>query len=283
MSQYRTGALLVAASTLVWSSAGVLVRWVAVDPWTTLFWRSIFAMLGLLTYLAVRDRTLLPHGIRRLGRAGIALAVCFGASMICFINALNLTTVAAVLIFQAASPLFAAALAWLLLRERVSKLKFAAILVSIAGVAVMTTGSSGRSGLAGIILSTIMSLTFAGAIVLARVRRDVPTTEATCLATILVAFAALPFTELSLPWRDLLLLAIFGFGQMGLALIMFAAGIRLIPAADAGLISILESILAPIWVWLAFGENPGGNTILGGAIVISAVVAVALYERNRTL
>ena len=98
-AEYRRGVILVTGAMLVWSSAGVLSRLVEVDPWTTLFWRSLFAAIFLAAYLAVRDGRRMPQGFRRLGRVGIAMAVCFAASMICFINALSLTTVAAVLVF----------------------------------------------------------------------------------------------------------------------------------------------------------------------------------------
>ncbi len=67
---------------------------------------------------------------------------------------------------------------------------------------------------------------------------------------------------------------------MGLGLIMFTSGVRLIPAADAGLITVLEVIAAPIWVWLAFGENPGNRAIIGGAIVLAAVIFHTLLEKR---
>jgi len=277
---YRRGVWLVTGATLAWSSAGLLARWVATDPWTTLFWRSLFATIALLGYLVARDRGLVVVEFRRLGRVGVAMAVCFAVSMMCFINALNLTTVAAVLVFQAASPLFAATLAWIFLKERVGPKKLAAILVTMVGVVVMVSGAGAHGRLAGDVLSAVMGITYAGTIVLARVRPDVPTTAACCLGVIIVAVVSLPFAHLTVTPRDLALLAVFGFGQMGLALVMFTAGVRLIPAADAGLISVLESVLAPVWVWFVFAEDPGRNTLIGGAIVVVAVLAAARSDRT---
>jgi drug/metabolite transporter (DMT)-like permease len=154
----------------------------------------------------------------------------------------------------------------------VTPLKLAAILASMAGVVIMVHGVSGTGGLMGIALSTVMGVTFAGTIVLARVRPDVPTTEASTLAVGLVALASLPMAQLHLTLPEYGLMASFGVCQMGLALIMFTAGIRLIPAADAGLISILETVLAPLWVWLAFAETPDTNTLVGGAVILIAVL-----------
>ncbi len=276
---WNRGALLVAGATLVWSSAGLLARWVHTDPWTTLFWRSIFAFLALVAWLVLREGRALPARFAGLGLAGWAMAACFAISMITFITALNMTTVAAVMMFQAAAPLFAAVLAWLFLHERVGRQKLLAIVATLAGVGVMVSGGQGQGWLAGNLLSFVMGLTFAGTIVLARARADVPTTEATCLAVVMVMAVAAPFARFSLAADDMLLLASFGVVQMGLALIMFTTGVRLLPAADAGLISVLEAVLAPLWVWLAFDEDPGPRTLLGGAIVIAAVVVAVRAER----
>ena len=272
---YRRGTLLVAGATLAWSSAGLLQRWLSVDPWTTLFWRSVFALGFLCVWLAARRGRLALRGFRRLGVAGWAMAVCFAASMIFFINALTLTTVAAVLVFQAAAPLFAGAMAWAFLGERVGGLKLAAIVASLGGVLIMVSGAADSGSLAGVAMSAAMGLTFAATVVLARTRPDVPTTEASLLAVVLVALAAAPFARFAVAPDDMALLAGFGVGQMGLALVMFTTGVRLIPSADAGLVSVLESVLGPLWVWLMLGEDPGRATLAGGVIVITAVVVAA--------
>lgn len=279
-ADYRRGAWLVIGATLAWSSAGLLARALATDAWTTLFWRSIFAAISLLAYLAVRERGRVWRPFRRLGLTGVGMGVCFAGSMITFINALQLTTVAAVLIFQAASPLFAAAMAWMFLGERVGPIKLLAIFGTLVGVVVMVSGAGGAGGLAGDALSAMMGLTFAGTIVLARAQPGTPTSAALCLAVVMVAVVSVPFASMPATARDFLLLAFFGCVQMGLGVVMFTAGVRLIPAADAGLLSVLECVLAPLWVWFAFGENPGRDTLIGGAIVMLSVVVAARAERR---
>lgn len=275
---YRRGLFLVAGAMLIWSTAGILARLVDTDPWTTLFWRSVYAAVSLVAYLAWRDGRGMFDGFRRLGMVGLAMALCFGISMICFINALALTTVAAVLVFQAAAPLFAATLAWLLLRERVSREKLVAIAVTLFGVGFMVSDAQDPGRLWGNLISAVMGLTYAGTVVLARAGRDVPTTEATLLGVVLVGVVSLPFAQMTVPAGEMALLATFGVVQMGLALIMFTAGVRLIPSADAGLISVLEAVAAPLWVWLLLGEDPGWRTLAGGAVVLAAVVTVAWRE-----
>jgi drug/metabolite transporter (DMT)-like permease len=140
-AQYRRGALLFAGAALAWRSARLITRLTATDAWTTLFWRSLFSMVFLVLYIALRYRGGAVTGFRRLGLAGLAVAASFGTSMMCFLVGLKETTVANVLIFQAAAPLVAAILAWLWLRERITLSVALAILATIAGIAVMVSDS----------------------------------------------------------------------------------------------------------------------------------------------
>jgi drug/metabolite transporter (DMT)-like permease len=285
-AEYRRGALLVAGAALAWSTAGLLVRWTVTDPWTTLFWRSIFAGLALLVRLVLTERRKSVSAFTGLGLIGTALGACFAISMISFINALSLTTVANVMVFQAASPLFAALLAWAWLKERISARTGIAIAATMIGVTVMVSSRpSGGDGhtreLAGDLISLAMSLATAFVIILAKRERRVSMAAATCLGLAMTALVSLPFADLAPSGRDLALLALFGIGQMALGLAMFSGGVRLIPAADAGLISVIECVLAPLWVWLAFGEAPNGRGLFGGAIVLMAVVYASRKTKRR--
>jgi drug/metabolite transporter (DMT)-like permease len=200
--------------------------------------------------------------------------------MICFIVGLRETSVANVLIFQAAAPFVAAILGWFWLGERISWRGGVAILATMAGILVMVSDSVAKGRVLGDLVSAVMGISFALLIVESRRHRNVAMTPAMCLGLVLAGLAALPFAEFAPTLRDLGLLALFGVGQMGLALMLFTAGVRLIPAADAGLITVLEVILAPIWVWLAFGEDPGPRALLGGAIVLVAVIGHTLVEKR---
>jgi drug/metabolite transporter (DMT)-like permease len=279
-AQYRKGALLVAGAALAWSIAGLVTRATTTDSWTTLFWRSVFASLFLAVYIGFRDRGAVLRQFRELGLGGLGVALSFGTSMTCFIIALKTTTVANVLIFQAAAPFVAAVLGWLWLGERVSLRVAAAIGATAVGIGVMVSDSVAQGRVLGDLISAVMGITFAMMVVLARRHRDVSMTAAMVLATGFTALAALPFASFTPSLPDLALLAAFGTCQMGLGLVLFTAGVRLIPAADAGLITVIEVILAPVWVWLTFGEDPGPRALIGGAIVLAAVVAHTIFEKR---
>jgi drug/metabolite transporter (DMT)-like permease len=115
-------------------------------------------------------------------------------------------------------------------------------------------------------------VSFAGTLVITRHRRDVSMAPATCLSQVLVLACAAPFAHASqVRSGDLVLLASLGVGQIGLGFVFLTIGGRLIPAAEVALITLLEVVLGPLWVWLVLSERPGIATLVGGVVVLGAV------------
>jgi drug/metabolite transporter (DMT)-like permease len=277
----RRGQVYVALAALAWSTAGVLQRGLSVNAATQVGVRAAFAGIAILAYVAVVERGRVVEAFRDVGRAGIGFAVAIASASACFIVALNHTTVAHVLFIQAMAPVLAALLAWLVLGESISARTAVALVVALAGVGVMIGGPGGGS-LLGDGLSLMMALSFAVSIVISRHRKDVSMAPATCLAQLFLVAAFLPFgTPASVPGDDLLALAALGAGQIGLGLVLLTLGARLIPAAQVALITLLEVVLGPLWVWLAVGEDPTAATLVGGAIVVVAVVIQARSSAPR--
>jgi drug/metabolite transporter (DMT)-like permease len=272
---HRRGQLYVALAALAWSSAGVLQRGLSVNAATQVAVRAAFAGVALLAWVAFSERGRVVEACRSVGGAGVAFAACVAVASGSFIVALNHTTVAHVLFIQAMAPVLAALLAWLALGEPVSTRTAVAMGVAIAGVALMVGGPGGGS-LLGDGLSLLMALAFAVSIVISRHRRDVSMLPATCLAQLFLVVAFLPFAAPGgMPGDDLVALAALGAGQIGLGLAFLTVGARLIPAAQVALITLLEVVLGPLWVWLAIDERPTTATLVGGAIVVVAVVIQA--------
>jgi len=272
LSPHRRGQLAVALAAVAWSTAGLFQRELTMDTITQLGGRALFALIALLAYVAVSERGAVIPAFRSIGLPGVAVAVCMATASGCFIIALNHTTVAHVLFIQAISPVLAALLAWIALREPITVRTGVAMVTALAGVAVMI-GSPSGADLAGDGVSLLMSLSFAVAIVITRHRRDVSMAPATCLSQLLLVLVALPFADAaSISRHDLLYLVLLGAVQMGVGLALFTVGARLIAAAEVALITLLEVVLGPLWVWIAFGETPDTATLVGGAIVVLAVL-----------
>jgi drug/metabolite transporter (DMT)-like permease len=275
-AQHRRGQVHVALAALAWSSAGVLQRDLSAGVATQVAGRAAFAALALFAYVAVVERGRVVRAWRSAGWAGVGFGVCLAVASGCFIVALNHTTVAHVLFIQAIAPVLAALLARVTLGEPITARSGVAMVVALAGVGLMIGGPGGGDAL-GDGLSLGMALAFAVAIVISRHRRDVSMAPATCLAQLILLATFLPFVrDSSVSGDDLLVLAALGAGQIGLGLVFLTIGARLIPAAQVALITLLEVVLGPLWVWLAFGERPATATLAGGAVVIGAVVIQAL-------
>jgi drug/metabolite transporter (DMT)-like permease len=269
--QHRRGRVFVALAAVAWSTAGLLQRELSVNIGTQLAGRALFAALGVLAYVVIAERGAVVQAFRAIRRAGLLLAGLMAVSSGTFIAALNYTSVANVLFIQALAPVLAAALGTLV-GEPVARRTWLAMAVAIAGVALMVGGPDRPSAL-GVTLSLLMSVSFAGTIVITRHQREVSMAPATCLSQLLVLLVAAPFARPGeAEAQDVALLAALGVCQIGLGLIFLTIGARLIPAAEVGLITLLEIVLGPLWVWVALSEQPEAATLVGGAIVLAAVV-----------
>ena len=275
---------MVAGAAIVWSTGGLIVRHVDADAWTIVFWRGLFASLTLLLYLGVRDGRNMLALFRGLGWGGLGVAVCFGTASLSFVIALQHTSVAIILFVQSAAPLVAGVLAWLWLGERMTLVKVAAMLMALVGVGIAVSDQGDASGdFIGIALSLVIMICFALATVLVRRFSHVRMTPATCLSAFwLVAVGGTLGAPASVDGTELTLLFLFGACQLGIGFILFTTGARLIPAGEAILLSLLESILAPIWVWVwpTLHEYPGDRALIGGALVIAAVIWNTVAEMS---
>jgi drug/metabolite transporter (DMT)-like permease len=278
-AQTRRGRSFVALAAVAWSTAGILQRELSVGIGTQVAGRALFAVLGLLAYLAVAERGAVLHAFRAIGRAGIAVTVLLAVSSGSFIVALNHASVANILFMQALAPVLAAAFG-MLVGAPVSRRTWLAMVVAIGGVVLMV-GGPGRPHALGFGLSIVMTTSFAALLVITRHRRDVSMAPATCLSQVLVFLCAAPFAHAGqVGSRDLVLLISLGIGQIGLGFVFFTIGGRLIPAAEVALITLLEVVLGPLWVWLVLSERPGVATLLGGVVVLAAV---AIQVRGGTV
>ena len=268
----RRGQIYVALAAVAWSTAGVLQRQLTLDTSTQVFGRAVFAGAALLVYVAVVERGRLLQAFRSVGLAGIAVALCVATASGSFIGALNHTSVARVLFILAVAPVLAALLARVTLGEPITRRTVLAMALALAGVALML-GSPGEGSPAGDGLAFLAALAFAVMIVITRWRHDVSMAPATCLSQAILVVAFLPFASPGeISGDDVFWLAALGIGQIGLGFALLTVGARLIPAAQVGLITLLEVVLGPLWVWLALDERPSTLTLVGGAIVIGAIV-----------
>ena len=277
LTSRQRGVLLLLLAAALWSSAGLFSRAVHVDTWAMQFWRAASGAAFMFAVLAFQSGRHTFRALFDIGRTGLLVVPCSAVSMVCYIAALHLTTVAEVMIVYATQPFVNAAMAWLFLREPMGQRTALAALVALAGIGVTIFGGdfsgTGHQRVLGDMIALLMVFGFSAVFIGARGHRAGSMTAVNTLAATLSALLCLPLTApFALAASDIAMLTAFGCLTLGLGLLLLTAGTRLIPAGEAALVTLLDVPLSPLWVWWLFGETPGASALLGGAIVLAAVV-----------
>lgn len=279
--------MLVVTGGLFLSLSGVLLRNIdSASGWQILFYRglSFAVMLFLILLFKYRGATL--AAFRAIGVPGLWAALVLGLGSIAYVYALLLTTVANAVFIIGASPIAAAFVGWLILGEKTSRFGILAMLVSLFGIGLMFADGLIEGRWLGNLCAVLVVFSFVTYLILLRGRQQVDMLPATCLGGLVMALAAAPFASgLLLSQHDLIISLLMGVVQFGIGFMCFTIAARYILASEVALFSLTESILGPLWVWLAIGEQPSQLTLIGSAIVLLSVTAYCLVgiraERQR--
>ncbi len=265
------GVILVIASALVFSLAGVLTKSIAADAWTIACWRGLLGGMLIALYVVWSGREKPLRETFRLGWRGWLLASVGSLASLAFIFAFKLTYIANVAVIYATVPFMAAGLAWWLLRESFQWRTAVTTAFSLLGVVILVAGGLGSGKLVGDTVALIMTLGNALYMVLIRVFRDSPVVLAGGVSALQLFFVGWFVVDpLAVSQQDAVLLSLFGI-SFALAVVLWTEGTKLIPAAEAGLLGSAEAPFAILLAWLLLAELPPLTSFIGGSIVLAAV------------
>ncbi|MBG1232456.1 DMT family transporter [Aestuariivirga litoralis] len=276
--QYQLGIILMLCSVTAWSTAGLFTRFLTVDTFTVIFWRSVFGALGLLVVVAFSREGL--GGMKRIGKPGFIYAAVTALSMFFYIGGVMNTTIAHAAVMTATVPFIAAYMAWIYLKEVPRLFSIIASAVALLGVALMM-GISTEGRLLGDALTFGMAILVGVMIMITRKFTSIPPMPVTLLSAVLCTLSALPMAQLSISWEQMGVLALFGLTNQVIGFGFFAMASRILPPLETGLITALDAPLQPLWVFLVFAETPGQATLLGGGLVLVSVFANILMQNRR--
>lgn len=280
LAQHAVAVLAMVAATLMWSQAGVITRHLhGTDGLVLVFWRSAFATLGVLAWLLWRQG---PRAVVRDLRVAPRLvwlsSVFWGLMFTAFMVALTLTTVAQTLLADSLSPLIAAVLGWAVLRHKLPVRTWGAIALAMLGMGWMVWSNlqsvPGHERLLGLMVALVVPFAAAGNWVsLRHAGSAVPMQAAVMIGALLSALAvAIPGWPMAVDGHDLFWLAYLGVFQLALpGMLAVWAAQRLAPA-EVGLLGLLEVVFGTLWAWFGAGERPAGSTLLGGALILAALI-----------
>ena len=280
---YRNGAIMVIMCGLLWSTAGVGVRYIGdASGWHIVFFRSIGLVITILVVMAWRSKGDLITPLKRTNMLSIVAGVFMGASFFGNIFALLHTSVANVTFLLSSSPFIAALLGWLILGERVKKRTWAAIALTSVGVSVMVGSALTGDGIVGMAFALMMAVSYAAFSVIMRRGKGSDMLPAALVGGVFsMLVAAVAIDDFAISLADLGICLALGFFQMGLGIVLFIYGSKHVPAAELTLLTMLEVILSPIWVWFSFSEHPSYWTLIGGSVIMLGVVVQAIGARSR--
>jgi len=284
LSTYLKGILITALGVLVISPDGLLTRLITTDHWTLIFWRTLFMGFG----MWILSSYLYPNNTwakyKALGSSGMAMVALYSMGTISFIVAITHTSVANTLIILSTTPLSAVLIGRVFLGERIAARSWSAILLVGIGVLVMSTDkSSANTSMFGDIAALIGAFFLAAGFTIVRRFPSIPIFPALSTSGLVTALLVLPLAQpFSISQQDFGYLLIMGVYMLPVGTALMFLGPRYIPAAEVGLMLLLESILGPVWVWLALSEQPGTRTFIGGAIILSTLLINAIWIMRST-
>ncbi len=284
-SAYGLGVVLLLLAGVALSSGGYLIRSIeAADGWQILFYRGLAFTATTFIFTAVRHKGHLRKAYLDIGWPGLIGSLALGLGFCTYLFAMLMTTVANVVFILSAGPFAAALMGRLVLGERVPAVTWAAMVLALAGIGLMMIDGLESGGWLGNLVALLAPISFAVMVVAVRKRTDRDMTPMLPIAGLIASLIALPMVgSLALSPHDLLLACLLGAAQIGLGFILITLGARWVPAAQVPLLTLTETVLAPIWVWLAFAEAPASLALLGGLVVLGAVLveAIAGIRRER--
>ena len=285
MSPRRLSVLLVLASAIGFSFNGLIVRLLeGATPPQAVFYRSAFMTSALLgVYLVVYRRTAVRHVVA-VGWLGLAAAALLAGAMVMSFTAMYHATIANVVFVGSAIPFFTAALAFILLGERVPRATLGFMGLAFCGMSIMVGGGISVGAALGNFLALQSALLFSLFVVIVRRRQDTDMTPVIAIAGLLaLAYCGVASGgDLNLSWHDIAWCALWGGVIAGLGHSLFVIAARGLAGAEVTFVMLLEFVLAPIWVWLVVGEIPTWTTVVGGGVVMISLALWTLRVGTRS-
>jgi drug/metabolite transporter (DMT)-like permease len=262
--------LLLFVCAILWSSGGLLLKVVDWHPLAVAGGRGLIAGVFLLVWVRRPKFT--------WSRTQIGAAVAYAACTVLFAVANKFTTAANAIFLQYTAPIYIALLSFWILGERTRRADWVTIAFAIGGMALFFVEELTFAGMFGNIIAIGSGVGFAVMALLLRKQKDGSPIESIILGNLIAGAIGLPFMLTSAPPGAVGIgaLLVLGIFQLGLPYLLYAYSIKRVTALEAVLIPVIEPVLNPVWVLFFLGERPGPLALLGGAIVLGAVVVRSL-------
>ena len=272
------GPLLILTGGFCLSWGGLILRsFESASIWQILFYRSIFFLWVLIAFILLTYRKKTFKKIKEAGVPGLIGGVFLSTNFVAYMYSMMETTVANVVFIISTQTVFLPIIAYFFLKEKISPRGYVAIVLAMIGVTLMIGDSLGTGSLKGNLAALTIPINFSVLVLIIRKYPKVDMIPAIFYAGVLSCLYGLFLLEdMVISTKDIWLSFLLGVPQLAFGFIFITIGSRTTPAVMVGLLMLMESIFAPIWVWLFYNEIPPVSVLIGGIIILSAVVMKSL-------
>jgi drug/metabolite transporter (DMT)-like permease len=277
LSEHQKGILYVFTAALLWSSGGLFIKLISLSAMNLSFFRCSIAAITFA--LIFKKRILLVN------KLSIINSLFYAVVLITFVIATKTTTAANAIFLQATAPIYVLIFEPLLNKSRYETINILTVGVCILGMILFFVGKLEPGHLEGNFIALISGITFA-ALFLGMKQNDQQYQQSTIFwGNILVAIICVPFlfSMEVITIKDLWMVTFLGVFQIAVAYAFFASGLKRILAVEASIISLVEPVFNPVWVFLGYGEIPSLTAIIGGLIILGAIVVRSLMTQTQSL
>jgi drug/metabolite transporter (DMT)-like permease len=269
---------------VLWSTSGLFIKLLDWHPVIIAGGRSFLAAIFLLAVRVSSRRRQGAGAAKSRPWQIIAGGFSYGITMLTFVVANKLTASANVILLQYTAPVWASILGWLLIRERPHWEHWGALVLVMGGLALFFREGLAGGAFLGDALARLSGLFFGANSVFLRMQKDGNPADSMLLAHVICAAVGAPFVFMYPPAlnpANTAAILFMGIIQIGLASLLFSFGIKRVRALEAMLIAMIEPVLNPLWVLLATGERPSASALLGGSVIIAAVLFSSVVSKGR--
>ena len=268
------GYVLVFLGAITLSFGGLIVKsFEGATLWQILFWRSVFFCFVIIIFLSITYKKDFFKSLTKSGIPGLIGGLILGCGFFSYVFAMYNTTVANANFIIQTQTLFLAIFGYLVLKETISKITLASIILAISGITLMLSDSLASGQMLGNLVAFIMPISFAVLIIIIRKYPNVdmiPLQLVAGIVAMIIGYIVAGRIDVSL--HDIFLGFLAGFFQVGFGFIFITIGARTTPSAVVGIIMMSEAIFGPIWAWIFINEQPPFIVLIGGSIVLFAVL-----------
>lgn len=282
MSNHTKGLFITLLGVIILGPDSLFIRLVEADSMTIVFWRGVSLVIGMTVLTLLFTKGSVITQFRSIGTPGLLIACGFSISMVSFVTSINHTAVANTLVIIAASPVFAAILSWIVLREKITASTMLAIALVIIGILLVSGSGLENHSVTGDLLAVVTSMMLAVIFVTSRKYRHINMVPAMAVGGLIAALMTLPFASpLDVSQQSAIYLIILGL-IMTFSFSLLVIGPRYIPAYEVSLLMPVETVLGVLLAWWFLNETPPMQAIIGCLVVISTIAIHAYYTGRNT-